>query len=132
MALHQQAFLRDFLKQIRRRPGLYLIPGESLHEEAKTDNETLLTLNSNFLDLFGLWCRKNYDVGDAAYWNAAEKLGGTDDRQRFHTFFQLLDEFEADVQAQGEESLVQELSAWKQAEEEKFRSSSKKPDRDEG
>jgi hypothetical protein len=137
MAYYQQAFLRDFLKQIRRRPGMYLIPGESIHalmnflhgflvgclqyETLIPSNNKPESLNGHFMEIFGLWCQKKYKVGGAGYWNAARKLAGEDDRQQFHAFYQLLDEFDAELQKYGENMVITELISWAKEQDEKVK-----------
>jgi hypothetical protein len=140
MSYYHQAFLRDFLKQIRRRPGIYIIPGESLkslqnflhgftigcgvmadkHNLPKPSVIEPTSLNEHFMEVFGLWCQKKYEVGGAGYWTAAEKLGGADDKQQFHAFFQLMDEFETEIDLQGGEPLVEELLHWEQKERRRY------------
>jgi hypothetical protein len=45
--------------------------------------------------------------------------GGSDDNRSFHAFFQLLEEFDADLQKYGDNLVITELLSWAKEQDEK-------------
>lgn len=141
MNLYRKNFPRKLLHEIRRRPGMYLIPANSFSSlinfisgfevgcRFMNGNDMIsepqpmlpLKLDDDFLGFFSLWCQRTDDTYGSilGYWNGSWGRGGNDDKKSFHAFFQLMDEFDADLQKYGENLVIAELLSWQKEQEEK-------------
>lgn len=142
MDLYRRNFPKKLLDEIRRRPGMYIWPAESFfslmnfirgfsvgchvmaeaHSLTAPNQSIALKLEDNFLGFFSLWCQRKYNIGSSmlGYWTASLWRGGNDDKKSFHSFFEIMDEFESELQEQGEGDGIADLLRWQKAQAEEW------------